>query len=226
MIDEIRMEFDEEGLRIRATDPGNTSLVDIRYPRDSFDVYEVENHGSIGLNLATLMKLLKRAKRGSRLEIEADDENVELRLIAGYTRRYRLRNLEVMLPALPEGELSLKTRVTMLVDPLEKVLKDIQVVGEVVILEYNSGEEKFMAYTQEGGKYRMELTRDSEAVIEMSGDEDAKAAYDVDSLVRVLQLTRVSETVGLEFSSDAPLRMEFDLPQGGQFVYFLAPHLL
>lgn len=226
IIDEVRLEFDEEGMRIRATDPGNTSMVDVRYPRDSFDEYEVENHGSVGLNLAMLMKLLKRAKRGNRFEIKADEETVELRLVSGYTRRYVLRNLEVMLPTLPEGQLSFSTHLTMLVDPLARVLKDIQVVGEVVVFEYNVGEEKFLAYSTEGQKYRMELTRQSEALIDMGGEEDAKAAYGVDNLVRTLQLTRVSETVRIEFSSDAPLKMEFDLPQGGRFTYLLAPHII
>ena len=227
MIDEIRLEFDEEGLRIRAVDPSNVGMVDIRYPRESFDVYEVENHGSVGINLATLMKLLKRAKRGNRFELEADDETVELRLQSGYLlKRYRLRNLEVVLPALPEGELSLAARIVMLVEPLSKILKDIQVVGEQVTFEYRKDEEKFLAYSQEQeSRYTMELTRESPAVLEMTGDEDARSTYSVDNLVITLQLTKVSESVRLEFSTEAPLRLEFDLPQGGQFVYFLAPYV-
>ncbi len=222
-VDEVSLVFNDEGMRIRTLDPANVALLDIFFPRDSFVEYEVEGEARVGVNLSVLMKLLKRAKRGDRIDIEADDETVKFTLLGVVKRTYELRNLEVNVPEIPEANLNFDTKVTMLVDPLRDALKDIEIVGSQAEFEYREDENALILYSPGETKYSMKLTRESGAVIEIEASKSSKSAYSVDYLLNILSLVKVADTVKIEFSSQMPLRLQFDLPAGGKAVYLLAP---
>jgi proliferating cell nuclear antigen len=222
IIDEAKLNFTEEGMRVRAMDPANVALIDIKFPRESFTEYEIEGEATVGLNLSIVLKLLKRAKRGDRLDIEADGERVKISIIGVIKREFELRNLEVITPEIPEASLELDIKLSLLVDPLRQALKDLELVGETVTLTYD-GEEKVILSGKSETRYTMELTKESGALIDLEAKNKGEATYSVDYLLNVLSLVKVADTVRLEFSNQMPLRLEFDLPAGGSVTYLLAP---
>ncbi len=222
MIDEISIYFDAEGMKIKAMDPANVALIDVNYPRDAFTEYEVEEPGHVGLNLSIALKLLKRAKRGDRLDIEADDERIKISIIGLVKREFVLRNLDVVTPEVPEASLDLDVKITILVDPLKQALKDIELIGDTAVFDFD-GEEKLVLSSPGETRYTMELTRTSGAVIDVEARKEAKSTYSVDYLLNTLSLVKVADTVRIQFSTQMPLKMEFDLPAGGTVTYLLAP---
>ena len=223
MLDEAALTFSEDGMKIRAMDPANIALVDVYYPKEAFTEYEIEEEGECGINLAVALKLLKRVKRGERLEIKVEDENVELSVIGVVKRSYTIKNLEVAKPEIPEASLTLKSKVTLLVDPLKQALKDLEIVGDQVVLELNNEEKTLIVYSPSETKYAMKITSSSGAVIDIASEEDSKSTYSVDYLLNVISLAKVADTVTLEFSSKMPLRMRFALIGEGRVEYLLAP---
>ncbi len=221
MVDEVSLEFNSEEMKVSAMDPANVALLQVRFPRDSFTEYTIEEPGSIGINVSVILKLLKRVKRGDRLDIDADDENVNLTVVGIVERKYSLKNLEVMPPEIPEASLTFNTSILMLVDPLREALKDIEITGDQVTFE--SSDDTIKVYASGEKKYEMTLTRDSEAIIELSIKESSKSNYSVDYLLNTLSLVKVADTVRIEYSSNMPLKLEFDTPGGGKVNYLLAP---
>ncbi len=222
MIDEVKISFSGEGLRIRAMDPANVALIDVRFPREAFTEFEVEDPGEAGINLSLALKLLKRAKRGDKLDLHVDDENVRMVITGVVKREFVLRNIEVISPEIPEATLSLETKIVLLVDPLRQALKDLELVGETATFLYD-GEEKLVITARSQTTYKMELTKESGAVIDIESGGRSEASYSVDYLLNVLSLVKVADTVRLEFSTQMPMRMEFTLPGGGTVEYLLAP---
>ncbi len=222
-VDEVCLVFTAEGMRVKAMDPANVALLDVLFPRDAFVEYEVEGEARIGLNLNVIMKLLKRGKRGDRIDIKADDESVEITITGVVKRTYKLRNLEVATPEIPEAQLIFDTAVTILVDPLKEALRDIEIVGTQAIFEYKEDEEALIISSPGETKYTMKLSRASGAVIDIESSKPSKSVYSVDYLLNTLSLVKVADTVKIEFSTQMPLRLRFDLPAGGTAVYLLAP---
>ncbi|MEM0046796.1 MAG: proliferating cell nuclear antigen (pcna) [Fervidicoccaceae archaeon] len=222
LLEEVRISFSEEGMKIKAMDPSNVALIDVSFTQDSFSEYQVENPMSVGLSLSTVLKVMKRARRGDRLEIEADEENVLMRLISSSRREYRLRNIEVASQEIPELNLSFTVKVRLLSEPLKVILKDAELAGSSAVFEATE-DGKLLIYSEERGKYRTEITKDSSSVLELTVKERAKSSYDILYLSNILSLTKVSDSLSLEFSSQAPLKMEFEVMGKGKIVYFLAP---
>lgn len=53
----------------------------------------------------------------------------------------------------------------------------------------------------------------------------AKSSYGVEHLTYVTQVSQISNEAILEFSNEMPLRITFTLPEGGSFVYIVAPRV-
>lgn len=221
LLEEVKLLFTENELKIKAMDPSNVALIDVTFPKEAFVEYRVEKPLEIGLSMSTVLKVMKRARRGDRLEIEADEENVFVRLISSSKKEYRLRNIEVASQDIPELNLSFDARVRILSDPLKVILKDMELTGSNATFEVSEG--RLLIYSEDGGKYRTEITSESTSVLEITAKDTVKSTYDVIYLSNILSLTKVSDSLTIEFSSQKPMKIEFEVLGGGKISYLLAP---
>ncbi|MEM4035984.1 MAG: DNA polymerase sliding clamp [Fervidicoccaceae archaeon] len=223
LVDEACVKFERGGLKLRALDPANVALIEVVYPSSAFIEYEIEEEGTWGLNVAAVLRALGRIRRGDQLKIEVSDDSVILEVPSAPKRRYEARNLEVPEPEVPEARLALRTKVALLADHLRSILKDLEVVGERATIEYKSSEDALVIYAPGETKYVSKLSRSSGAILELESEGDSSSTYDIDYLLSTLNLSRVSDAVTIEFSSNMPLKMTFRLAGGGNVSYLLAP---
>ncbi len=226
LVDEVNMVITSDGVKAIALDPAHVALITIELPPESFVEYEVEgDRVELGFNVANTAKIIKRGKKGDKLDIEVDEERVAWTIVGATVKRYRLLNLEVPVPEIPETSLDFKIRVAMIVDPFKNALKDAEAVGDTVILE--APDEDTLIIRGEGvAVAEAKIRRDTPAVVEFEVKEPGKSAYSIDYLKHVLSLTKVADTIVIEFSQDMPLRLQFQLPAGGKVTYLLAPKMV
>jgi len=221
LVEEVKLLFSDEGLRIRAMDASNVALIDVAFPQSAFSEYVLESPLDVGLSMSTVIKVMKRARRGDRLEIEADEESATIKLVSSSKKEYRLRNIEVASQEIPELNISFNARIRMLTDPLKTILKDAEVAGSNAVFE--ASEDGKLIISSEEGRYRTELTSESSSVLEIDVKGNVKSVYDIIYLSNILSLTKVSDSLSIEFSSQAPIKLEFEVLGGGKITYFLAP---
>ena len=221
IVDEAVMTVKDDGVIIRALDPAHVAMIEINLPPDIFLEYEVEGEAKVGFNVTNIAKIVKRGKKGDKVEIEATDDRVTWTIAGAAIKRYKLLNLDVPEPEIPQAEFEFKARVALIVDAFKNALRDAETVGDTVELE--ADEEKLVIRGKGAALAETEITRDKPAVIDFQVEEPSRAAYSIDYLKHVLALTKVADTVTIEFSSDAPLRLQFSLPAGGRVTYLLAP---
>lgn len=222
LIDEVKIVFEPDFMQIRAMDTASVAMVDVRFPKEAFTEYQVEEATSVGVNLSTLVKALKKAKRGDKFELETDDEQVVIRLIGTAKKEFRFRNMEVPVSEIPEAKLEFDVKLTLLTEPLKQALKDAQLISESVTL-YFDGEERLVISATGETKYEMTLTKASGSVVEAEAKKEAKSTYNIEYLINILSLTKLTDSVKVEFSSNMPIKIGFDLTGGGTLVYLLAP---
>ncbi|AFH43230.1 DNA polymerase sliding clamp subunit [Fervidicoccus fontis Kam940] len=225
LIDEIRLEINENGLEIRAIDSANVALMSVSFPKESFSEFIINEKKSVGLNLSTLVKMMKRVRKEDRFEIEINEDEISLRLIGTTKREFKVNNLEVAIPEIPEGGIEFSTRLKVISETLKHALKDLELVGNQAIFEFD-GNEKLMISSVGEGKYEMQLTKSSGSIIEVISGNPAKSTYSVEYLLNLLSLTKIADTISISFSSQMPIKLEIDLPTGGNISYLLAPAIV
>lgn len=223
IVDEVSMIIRKDGVEAIALDPAHVALIKIELPPESFIEYELEGEEArLGFNVANTVKILKRGKKGDKLDIEVTDDRVRWSIVGATIKRYTVLNLDVPVPEIPETSLEFKIRVAMIVDPFKNALKDAEAVGDTVELE--AVDENTLIIRGVGAAIaETKISRDSPAVVEFDVQEPGKSAYSIEYLKHVVGLTKVADTIVVEFSQDMPLRLEFQLPAGGKVTYLLAP---
>ncbi len=230
IVNEVALVADEEKVLMKAIDPAQVALIVVKLEKDTFLEYEVEGEESLGFNIANIMKFLKRAKKGYQLELGTEEEGARLRIVlkGNLIKRYSITNLDVPVPELPDiSSLDFKVRAVILASVLNNAIKDAEAVGDSVVFEASDVDTLLIkAYSAGTEGAVTKLTRASTALTELEVDEPSKAVYDLTFLKNILSLTKVSDTVDVMFSSDAPLYLKFRIVAGGEVEYLLAPQSL
>jgi len=82
LVDECKVRFDADDdedpeVHVRAVDPANVGMVEVRIPADAFDAYEVEESTVIGLPLSELTTITDYARKGGNGDNPGDPVIVE-----------------------------------------------------------------------------------------------------------------------------------------------------
>jgi len=214
----------EEGLRFRAMDPSHVILLDMRFLPDSFETFEVDGERSIGVNFEDLAKVLRRARKEDRLELEADETSFTIALVGRGVRRFTLPVLDIAAEDIPEPQLEYKAHVKVMSDIYRDTIKDVELVGDVIRF-YASSDEFRVTSSSEFGEAEIIYTRESGSLLELEAEDTQQASYTLEYFSDLSGASRVADTVTIKFSTDMPVQVDHELPQGAYFGFLVAPRV-
>jgi proliferating cell nuclear antigen len=214
----------EEGLRFRAMDPSHVILLEMKFPPDSFEQFEVGEERSIGVNFEDLAKILRRARKEDRLELEADETTFTVTLSGRGIRRFSLPILDITAEDIPEPQLEFKAHVKVMSDVYRDTVKDVELVGDVIKF-YASSDEFRVVSSSEFGEAEIIYTRESGSLLELEVEDVQQASYTLEYFSDLSGASRVADTITIKFSSEMPVQVDHELPQGAYFGFLVAPRV-
>ena len=224
LVDEALFEIKEDGIQLTAVDKAHVSLIKIELPKDMFKEYEVQGEFKFGFNTQYMSKLLKAAKRKEEISIDADSEEVvKITLLGALGRVFKVNNLQVLPPEVPEINLEFDVRASITSKGFKTTIGEIATVADTVSI--SATEDKIVIKGEGENKIENEFSKDTGALAEIEFNKEASASYDVEYLNDILSLTKLSDYVKLAFSSQKPLQLDFNMEGGGKVTYLLAPKL-
>lgn len=228
IIHEAAFDADAEGIRLRAMDPSHIAMVDFQWPKTIFDEYQCDRPTKICININEIQKLLRRIRGKESLDISLDSRAARLKMILmgpGYTRSFTISTLEPMEEETPKPKISFNTNIKILVDALRKTIEDTSIITDVVNVE---ADEKGITFKGKGylGTAETIFPQSSEIILRFDVKERSKASYGLPHLSEILKGgSGLSDIATWSYSTDQPLRLDFELPQGGTLQYYLAPRI-
>jgi proliferating cell nuclear antigen len=227
LVEEADFNASPEGIKLRSMDPSHVAMVDFEWPKSAFEKFTCSEPKKIRVNLGSMLKLLKRTKSDETLEISYDDatKKVGLLLKGKITKRFALPTLESVEEEVPTPKIVFNSKVKMTTESLRDVIEDAQSISDNVRLETTP--EKFLVSTStELSSANMEIEKGSEAMLEMNVKEPSKATFNLNYLANIVRAgSSASEIVTMEFSTNNPIKVEFEMPQQGRLLYYLAPRI-
>jgi proliferating cell nuclear antigen len=228
IIEEGVFKADASGLRMRALDSSNTALIDLVIPKESFAEYEVGGEERFGVNFEDFSKILKLASKGDELVLETfEGGRLGVTFHGHGTRTFILPNIEVS--TVEEiSEIELEFPVTARIQPaiFADVLKELEVIGDVVTLESEAGSSKLvLSSSSDVAEAKIELSLEDGSLLEYTASADAKASYSIEYLVEISRISPVAEGLTLSYGSNIPMRLVFDISQGGRLTFYVSPRV-
>jgi len=214
----------ERGLRLRALDPSHVVLIDMNFPPESFDLFEVEYETDIGVNLEDLAKVLRRATKDDRLKLTVERQQLNVILKGRGERIFGLPVLDIKPEEVPEPELDFKASATLSSNVYADTLKDIKLVGEIVSFE--ASPEYLKVYSgSEIGEAEVLYTFESDELLSLEAEETQKSTYSLEYFTDLSSAAKVAEKITIQFSSNMPILVKHEIPYGALFSFLVAPRV-
>lgn len=227
LIEEADFEIATDAMRVRSMDPSHVAMVDFELQSSAFESYSCPTPLKIRVNMNSMLKLLRRTGSDEHLEIVYDEatKKIEMTLKGKMTRKFTMPTLEPAEEEVPTPKLAFNTRVKMIAASLKDMIEDSQAISDNVRLESSS--DKFVVNASgELSSATIELEKGSEPLLDLEVKEPSKATFNLNYLAEIIKAgSAASEVVTVEYSTNMPVRVQFEMPQQGRLQYYLAPRI-
>jgi len=231
IIDETEFRVTPKEFTISAMDPSRICLLKLSIKKDDFDDYQCSKESKVGLNLDDLDKILKRSSANDSVEIEFNetDQKIKIKMQRegiSRTRTFSLALLDIDIEEIPmDNLLKIEYPSNWVIDTdfLVEAIKDAEIYSE--ILNINANEGQGLIFSSSGQIGEMEYDLNEEDLIESELQGSSSGAYSLTFLKAILKIASITEKLEISLKTDHPLKMNFDLLEGGKLSYFLAPRV-
>jgi proliferating cell nuclear antigen len=227
LIEEADFNTSEDGLKLRSMDPSHVAMVDFEWSKEAFEEYICDKPTNIRVNITTMLKLLRRSKSEESLEISYDEESkkVDLTLRGKILKKFTMPTLESVEEEVPTPKLSFNARVKLMSETLKEIVEDSETVSDNI--SFKAKEDKLLVKaSSELSNVGMELSKTDGALLELDIKEDSDATFNLNYFGEMVKAgSATSEVATIEFSTNMPIRLEFEMSQQGKLMYYLAPRI-
>ncbi|MBS7649963.1 MAG: proliferating cell nuclear antigen (pcna) [Candidatus Bathyarchaeia archaeon] len=227
LIEEADFNATGEGLKLRSMDPSHVAMVDFYWPREAFEEYVCDKPTVMRVSLTSMLKLLRRSKSEESLVISYDEESrkINLNLKGKISKNFIMPTLEPTEEEVPTPKISFNAKIRLMSETLKEIVEDSGAVSDNIRLEATQ-DRLLVKASSELSSLNMELTKDDGALIEIDVKENSTATFNLNYLGEMVKAgSATSEVASLEFSTNMPIRLEFEMPQQGRLTYYLAPRI-
>jgi proliferating cell nuclear antigen len=227
LVDEATFRLDPDGMKLRAMDPSRVAMIDFEWPKSVFEEYVCNTPAKMCINITELLKLLKRAGKDEVVELSLDEKTGRLQVIitGKYSRNFTMPTLEASEEEVPTPKLSFNVMVKATTDGLSQAIEDAQLVSDHVRLEADQEKLVFNAAGDLMGA-TITIPKGSDTLLDLEAKEPSKATFSLSYLTEIIKAaSATSDIATLEFSSDMPVKLDFQQMKGGKLTFYLAPRI-
>jgi len=223
LIDEGQFKIRKNGIELLASDRAVVAVVDFSFSAKNFKEYNYKSDINIGVNLSSLLHVLRRANANDVLQINVDENSLSLKFKNGSTRKFTLPLIEIR-EDVPSGidKMVFKSEVELSSEILSNGIDDADLVSDSVIFEI---EKDSVLLKSQGDSSSTELRLDKGDQVKINTEKNVKARYSIDYLKKMIKAKKLSDKVKLELDSNYPLKMTFSLPGKLTMSFILAPRV-
>jgi proliferating cell nuclear antigen len=217
IVTEVKIKINDFGMSITALDPANVAMVGLRIPKAAFSQFETGTE-TLGVNLDSLKKILKRCNNGSSLVIEKKENLLNFSIDDKIKRNFTLSLIEIdgHEKEIPSLEFSGKIEITSsdFIDSVE----DCAIVADACSFIIKDG--KFLIESKGLNSSRAEFSSDDTKI----EGENCKSRYSLEYLQKFAKGCKLSPKTLLSFADDHPLRMDIKT-EHMNLIFILAPRV-
>ncbi|MGQ9551238.1 MAG: proliferating cell nuclear antigen (pcna) [Candidatus Bathycorpusculaceae bacterium] len=227
LVDEATFKIDLEGLKLRAMDPSRVAMIDFEWPKTVFEEYLCSEPTKMCINISELLKLLKRAGRDEAVDLSLDEKTgrLQVKISGKYLRNFTMPTLEAAEEEVPTPKITFNVKAKATTHGLSQAIEDAQLVSDHVRIEADNERLVLNASGDLMGA-TITLQKGSDNLLDLETKEPSKATFSLSYLTEIIKAaSATSDIATLEFSSDMPIRLDFQQTKEGRLTFYLAPRI-
>ena len=226
LIEEADVTASPDGIKLRSMDPSHVAMVDFEWNKSAFQEYTCLQPTKIRLNVTDIVKKLRGAGQ-EPLEMAYDENTRKFNMVikGKWTTTFTLPTLDPGDEEVPTPKIAFNCKIKMVSASFRDVIDQIQTVSDNVKFEATADKFVAEAVTELSGA-KIEIDKGSDVLLEIDVKEPCKATFNLNYLSEISKAgASAAELVTLEFSTNMPVKLEYEMPQQGRLLYYLAPRI-
>jgi len=211
-----------DNIELIAMDPANVAMVVFRLMGSTFTEYEVSKPELLGINLNNFKQVLRRAGANDSITLEVEENKLKITLKGTSTRTFHLPLIDVEEKEQRMPELKFTATITTDSNILNEAIEDADIVGESVNF---IAEPKRFIVSATGDLNKANIDIDAGEGTKITATDKVKSKYSIEYLKKMIQGSKLSNKVKLQFAKDYPLEIEYKETNKVQLLFVLAPRV-
>ena len=225
LVNEARLRASQDAIELVAMDPANVAMVVFKLLSSAFTEYDVKKDTEMAINLGNFKQILRRASPKDMLTLELDADNrLKIELRSNTTRTFNLPIIELEEKEQKVPDLKFPVTIKTTSSILNEAIADVDVVGESVAF---IAEPKKFTLLAEGdlNQAKIEIREDDSTKVDTNSTEKIKAKYSIEYLKKMINGSKLSDEVTIQFNKDYPLKLEYKVIDKVMLSFILAPRV-
>jgi proliferating cell nuclear antigen len=223
LIDEAELRINKDGIRLTAADRAVVAVVDFWLGANAFSQYRCDSDLRLGINLLSLLKTLRRSGSNDVLSMASDGKQIEIKFVGNGFRTFVLPVIDVSKEELPNiDKLTFSASFEIPSEILGSGIEDADLIADSVVLSLRN-DRLLMRAEADSSVFELEIP--AEKLKSITADQASRARYSLDYLKKIMKAKRFAEHARIDFGTDYPARIVFDIPDKARLLFVLAPRV-
>ncbi|KAK6501820.1 proliferating cell nuclear antigen [Arthrobotrys musiformis] len=233
LVQDCNFDCNDAGIQLQAMDNSHVALVSMKLGSEGFSPYRCDRNIALGINLNSLMKVLRAAANEDLLTLKAEDQPDSLNLLFESSSQDRISEYDIKLMDIDQEHLGIPeteyaATITLPSAEFQRICRDLSLLSESVSIEANKDGVKF-ACSGDIGNGSVTLrpstnVEDDEKSTKIELTEPVNLTFSLKYLVNFCKASSLSATVRLCLSNEVPLLVEYQMGVG-YLRFYLAPKI-
>ncbi|MDI6737212.1 MAG: proliferating cell nuclear antigen (pcna) [Nanoarchaeota archaeon] len=221
LVNEVTFKLTKNGMELVAIDPANVAMIDFKLMAGAFAEYEADKDTEISLNLENLKAVLKRAKPEDSIAMSLEKGRMKVELVGDGRKTFNLSLIDYEREPQKLPSLKFNAKVAVQSAKFDEAINDMSVASDSVALVSENG--KFLMKSE--GNLSDAKVEFPNASVSLGKEGEVAAKYAIEYLAKMSKASKLAEEVGVSYSNDYPLKLEYNVNGKLYLGFVLAPRV-
>ncbi len=213
-----------DSVTFRGIDPAHVTLLDVTFPKSSFESFESQT-SFFGLNVNELKMVLNTTNSGDEVHLQINNPtSMRVSITGSLNMEYNIRLIERTEVNVPIPKITSTSKISINSETLGRIMSNLSKLSEYVLIDCFTNKVEFSGKGDYGdAKINMDSTNVD--LYEINTSETTSSSYSLEYMAKIIRdIGRASKKVNIEYASKHPMHMQFEMPSA-KVEYYLAPRV-
>jgi len=214
-----------DGITFRGMDPAHVALLDVTFPKSSFDHLESQT-SFFGIRIDDFKTIFNTAANTDTVELNIEDGHLmKVSVTGSLNMEYNLRLIQKQQVNIPIPKTDYKAKVSIEPSTLSRIIFNIEHISEYLTINCNQEGVEFSGQGDMGDG-KISLDRENPDLKKLESSQDSSAVFSLEYMAKIIRdIGKASKTVNMEYADKSPLHILFEMPSMVIAEYYLAPRV-
>ena len=225
IVEEAMFICNTDSISFRGMDPTHVSLLDITFPKSSFE--ELKSKTSLfGVRTSEFKNILSSAGDDDTVELQIENEgNLKVLVNCTLSMTFTLKLLEKTQANTPVPRVKPNSKIDLSPNTLTRIITNLEKVSEYVTIKSLSDRVEFSG-RGDAGDAKIDLLKSNPDLEGLKITEESTSIYSLEFMAKIIRsIGRASKSVNMQYSTKSPMQIEFEMPSMTKVGYYLAPRV-